>query len=66
LIQNAMSNLQQYSQTVTQGHAKVVKYVKTSLGAEKSENEHFSIKYVLNFNTDDTFSIDIDENHMDK
>jgi hypothetical protein len=51
---------------VTQGHAKVVKYVKTSLGAEKSENEHFSIKYVLNFNVDDTFSIDIDENHMDK
>ena len=30
------------------------------------ENDDFSIKYVLQYNTDDTFAIEIVENHFDQ
>lgn len=50
----------------------MVNYIRTSIGANYSSNEviheeaDFSIKYVLNFSADNSFSIDIVDNHIDK
>ena len=44
----------------------LMRYKSLSANEVLEENEDFSIKFVLKYNIDDTFAIDIVENHFDQ